>query len=53
MLSNCFLHFFFKCNLYRYVWVVDEGEVVKFDGDFAQYRSELVAEIAHELDDEE
>lgn len=33
------------------IWVVDEGEVQKFDGDFQDYRRELVAEIARELDE--
>ena len=35
------------------IWVVDEGKVDKFDGDFTEYRRQLVAEIAAELDDEE
>ena len=34
------------------IWVVDEGEVRKFDGDFEEYRKQLVAEIGAELDDE-
>ena len=34
------------------IWVVDEGRVDKFNGDFAEYRKQLVAEIAAELDDE-
>jgi len=33
------------------IWVVDEGAVVKFDGDFAEYRRQLVSEIAQELDE--
>jgi len=33
--------------------VVDEGRVDKFDGDFAEYRKQLVAEIAAELDEED
>ena len=35
------------------IWVVDEGKVDKFDGDFTEYRRQLVAEIAAELDDED
>ncbi len=35
------------------IWVVDEGRVDKFNGDFAEYRKQLVAEIAAELDDDE
>ena len=35
------------------IWVVDEGKVVKFNGDFQEYRKDLVAEIATELDDTE
>lgn len=34
------------------IWVVDEGKVDKFDGDFTEYRRQLVAEIAAELDEE-
>ena len=34
------------------IWVVDEGAVTKFDGDFDEYRKRLVAEIGAELDDE-
>ena len=34
------------------IWVVDEGEVKKFDGDFQEYRSQLVSEIAAELDED-
>jgi ATP-binding cassette, subfamily F, member 1 len=34
------------------IWVVDEGAVTKFDGDFDEYRKQLVAEINAELDDE-
>jgi ATP-binding cassette subfamily F protein 1 len=34
------------------IWVVDEGAVTKFDGDFDEYRKQLVAEIGAELDDE-
>ena len=34
------------------IWVVDEGEVKKFDGDFEDYRRELVAEINAELDED-
>jgi len=35
------------------IWVVDEGKVDKFNGDFTEYRRQLVAEIAAELDDED
>ena len=35
------------------IWVVDEGMVVKFDGDFDEYRKQLVEEIAAELDNSE
>ena len=34
------------------IWVVDEGEVTKFDGDFEDYRKQLVAEIGAELDED-
>ena len=34
------------------IWVVDEGEVQKFDGDFQEYRNQLVSEIAAELDED-
>ncbi len=33
------------------IWVVDEGRVDKFNGDFEEYRKQLVAEIAAELDE--
>ena len=32
--------------------MVDEGEVTKFDGDFEDYRKQLVAEIGAELDED-
>lgn len=32
------------------IWVVDDGVVTKFNGDFEDYRDELVKEIAAELD---
>ena len=33
------------------IWVVDNGEVEFYDGDFEKFRKELVAEIARELDE--
>ena len=35
------------------VWIVDEGRITKYDGDFDAYRSELIKEIAAELDEDE
>jgi ATP-binding cassette subfamily F protein 1 len=32
------------------IWVVDDGVVTKFNGDFEDYREQLVKEIAAELD---
>jgi ATP-binding cassette subfamily F protein 1 len=34
------------------IWVVDEGRVDKFNGDFEDYRDQLVKEISAELDDD-
>jgi ATP-binding cassette subfamily F protein 1 len=34
------------------IWVVDEGRVDKFAGDFEDYRNQLVKEISAELDDD-
>mmetsp|Transcript_15569 Transcript_15569/g.39674 ORF Transcript_15569/g.39674 Transcript_15569/m.39674 type:complete len:705 (-) Transcript_15569:41-2155(-) len=34
------------------VWIVEDGEVSPYDGDFEDYRDELVKEIARELDEE-
>ena len=33
------------------IWVVDNGEVTCYDGDFEKFRKELVAEIAAEIDE--
>lgn len=33
------------------IWVVDNGEVEFYEGDFEQFRKELIAEIAKELDE--
>lgn len=35
------------------VWIVDNGEVETYDGDFEDYKDELMAEIAEELDEDE
>ena len=35
------------------VWIVEDGEVEHYDGDFADYKGELIKEIAHELDDDD
>ncbi|QDZ24033.1 ABC transporter [Chloropicon primus] len=35
------------------VWIVDDGELETYDGDFEDYRDELVKEIAEELDEDE
>lgn len=32
------------------VWIVDNGEITPYDGDFEDYRDELTKEIAAELD---
>ena len=34
------------------VWVVEDGELRDYPGDFEDYRNELVKEIAAELDEE-
>jgi ATP-binding cassette subfamily F protein 1 len=33
------------------IWVVDEGQVEFYRGDFEQFRKELVDEIKHEMDE--
>ena len=35
------------------VWIVDNGEVEEYDGDFEDYKMELMKEIADELDEDE
>jgi hypothetical protein len=35
------------------VWIVDNGEITPYDGDFEDYRDELTKEIAAELDADE
>lgn len=35
------------------VWVVDDGRVETYDGDFDEFRSELAKEIQAELDEAE
>jgi ATP-binding cassette subfamily F protein 1 len=34
------------------VWVVEDGTIRTYPGDFADYRAELVREITAELDEE-
>jgi hypothetical protein len=34
------------------VWIVEDGEVHRWDGDFGDYKDELVKEIAAELDEQ-
>jgi len=35
------------------VWIVEDGEVDRYDGDFEDYRDELVKEINEELDEDD
>jgi ATP-binding cassette subfamily F protein 1 len=35
------------------VWIVDDGKITFYDGDFDDYRDELTKEIAAELDEDE
>lgn len=35
------------------VWIVENGEVEEYDGDFADYKTELIKEISAELDEDE
>jgi len=35
------------------VWIVDNGKVEAYDGDFEDYKDELIAEIAAEMDEDE
>ena len=35
------------------VWVVDNGEVTRYDGYFEDYKQELMKEIQDELEDDE
>lgn len=35
------------------MWIVDNGEITPYDGDFEDYRDELTREIAAELDEAE
>jgi ATP-binding cassette subfamily F protein 1 len=34
------------------VWIVDNGEIEFYDGNFDDYRNELIKEITAELDEE-
>lgn len=34
------------------VWIVDNGQVDPYDGDFEDYKDELIKEIARELDED-
>ena len=34
------------------MWIVEDGEVHPWDGDFEDYKDELVREIAAELDEQ-
>ena len=35
------------------VWIVEDGQVTEYDGYFEDYKDELIAEIAEELDEDE
>lgn len=35
------------------VWIVDDGQVEEYDGDFEDYKNELIKEISAELDEDE
>ncbi len=35
------------------VWLVEDGQVEKYPGDFEDYKDELIKEISQELDDDE
>lgn len=35
------------------VWVVDNGEIERFNGYFEEYRDSLIKEIAAELDEDD
>lgn len=35
------------------VWIVDDGKITFYDGDFDDYRNELIKEINAELDEED
>ncbi len=34
------------------MWIVEDGEVHAWDGDFEDYKNELIKEIAAELDEQ-
>ena len=34
------------------VWLVEDGEVERYDGYFEEYKAELVKEIADEMDED-
>jgi ATP-binding cassette subfamily F protein 1 len=35
------------------VWIVDDGKITFYNGDFEDYKAELTKEIAAELDEDE
>ncbi len=35
------------------VWIVDDGKITFYNGDFEDYKDELIKEIAAELDEDE
>ncbi len=42
------------CNMHLLqVWIVDDGQITHYDGDFEDYRQELIKEIHDEMDEDE
>lgn len=41
------------CHYDFQVWIVEDGTVERYDGDFEDYKNELVKEIADEMDEDE
>lgn len=35
------------------VWIVEDGTVERYDGDFEEYKEELIKEIAADMDEDE
>ena len=34
------------------VWIVDDGKITQYGGDFEDYKADLIKEIAAEIDEE-
>lgn len=57
-LALCYVHLMqppqkSACPVWLQVWLVEDGTVERYDGDFDDYKTELIKEIAAEMDEDE